>query len=433
MVIKDEVQSALPDAWHEETARNSLERWLQICDQEHWYGKPVNLQLLVRIFGCSWYFTRFIFSTGIQAIEIIDQDQQPVPDRKKTVLFLLPSLEHAELEIRINHLRVLKNKCMLIILVEYLQARYTLEQLEYSLSLLAEVTLEILVRSLQMLPQHEQFPVTILAMGRMAGYEMTFGSDLDLIFLYDNKGEELHDRIGRSVRLLLRTIAQPAAAGSLYDVDMRLRPHGNAGPLVTSYQTFIEYHAGNRDVWEKQMMTRCRPVLKFSDNVEPVLQSVKENLYIRYDMGLLKQEILAMRKRVQKELGSPKGRYEIKRGYGGIMDIDFISHYYQLGFGYQHAELHTCSTRDALLYCGKLQLIDIGTVNRLTEYYNYLKKVELCLRLFDLKSIDSFKTDEANNTALSRAMGHGNNTRLFLLEYESVTHAVRNYFQQLLA
>lgn len=432
MVRKDEIQSALSNAWHEETARNSIERWLKICEQEHWHGKPANLQLLVRIFGSSWYFTRFIFSTGTEVVGIIDQDKQPIPDRKQMVSFLLPSLEHDDLETRTNHLRVLKNTCMLKILVEYLQARYTLEQLEFSLTLLGEATLQVMVLSLQMLSQHEYFPVTILAMGRMAGYEMTFGSDLDLIFLYEDKGEELHDRLGRSIRLLLRTIAQPTAAGSLYDVDMRLRPHGNAGPLVTSYQTFVEYHAGYREVWEKQMMTRCRPVLKSSDNVEPVLQRLKENLYIKYDMGLLQQEILAMRTRVQKELGSPRGRYEIKRGFGGIMDIDFITHYYQLGFGYQYEELHACSTRHALVYCGKLKLIDIGIVNKLNEYYNYLKKVELCLRLFDLKSIDSFKTDEPNNVALSRSMGHGNNTRIFLEEYESVTHAVRNNFQQLL-
>jgi len=432
MTNQDEIELGLSRAWHEETARNSVDRWFKVCEQEHWQGKPENLQLLISIFGASWYFTRFIFATGLQAVEVIDRNNDPPPDKDTIIASLLPSLVHDDIEIRTNHLRVLKNKSMLQILKGYLQADYTLEQLEHSLTLLAEATLDILIRSLRMLPQHGQFPVTILAMGRMAGHEMTFGSDLDLIFLYDEKHQDLHESLGKTIRLLLRTIAQPASAGSLYDVDMRLRPHGNSGLLVTSYRSFIEYHADQRDVWERQMMTRCRPVLVASDNVETVMQHVYGSIYAEYDRDYLKQEILAMRTRVQKELGSPKDKYEIKRGYGGIMDVDFISHYFQLAHGHQHYELRTCSTRTALEVLGKLGLIDKKTVARLTEHYNYLKKVEMCLRLFDMKSVDSFRTVAADNLALSRATGHGNNTGQFIEEYESVVHDVRRDFQDLL-
>jgi len=432
MINKEEIELALSQAWHEETARNSVDRWLKVCEQEHWQDKPENLQLLISIFGASWYFTRFIFATGLQAVEVIDRDNDTPPDRHTITESLLPSLEHEDIEIRTNHLRVLKNKSMLQILIGYLQANYTLEQLEYSLTLLAEATLDILIRSLRMLPQHGQFPVTILAMGRMAGHEMTFGSDLDLIFLYDEKNQDLHESLGKTIRLLLRTIAQPASAGSLYDVDMRLRPHGNSGLLVTSYRSFIDYHDDKRDVWERQMMTRCRPVLVASDNVETVMQQVYESIYAEYDRDHLKQEILAMRTRVQKELGSPKDKYEIKRGYGGIMDVDFISHYFQLAHGHKCHELRTCSTRTALAVLSKLDLIDKKTVAHLTQHYNYLKKVEMCLRLFDMKSVDSFRTLATDNLALSRAMGHGNNTGQFIEEYESVVHDVRRDFQHLL-
>ena len=432
MVLNEDIQAALSKAWHEETARNSIERWLQICDQEQWGSKPAHLDLLINLFGASWYFTRIVFSIGLQAVEIIDQPPQALPDRQQTVSFLAPSLDHDDIEVRMNHLRVLKNKFMLKVLVEYLQHRFTLVQLEYSLSILAEATLEIMVRSLQILPGHEKFPVTVLAMGRMAGYEMTFGSDLDLIFLYDNKDEEQLDQLGRSIRLLLRLMAQPASTGSLYDVDMRLRPHGNSGTLVTSYRAFLEYHADKRETWERQMMTRCRPVLIYSANVETVLQQVSKSLYAKYDRTVLQQDIVAMRARVQKELGSPKGKYDIKRGYGGIMDIDFISHYFQLVYGEQNEELRTCSTRQALLSCGKLGLIDQGMATDLVQNYNYLKKAELCLRLFDMKSVDAFKADASNNISLTRAMGHGNNTRQFLDEYETVTSAVRNDYLQLL-
>ena len=429
----EQIESALTGAWHEETARNSIERWNKVCEQEGWSDKPDNCQLLIRIFGASWYFTRFIFATGLQAVQIIDQDNQPLSGKDEITALLEPALNHEDVEIRTNHLRVLKNKCMLQMLAGYMQQNYTLAQLEHALTLLAEGTLDVLIRSVRQVPQYEQFPVTVLAMGRMAGYEMTFGSDLDLIFLYDEKDQDMYDRLGRTIRLLLRTIAQPASAGSLYDVDMRLRPHGNSGLLVTSYGSFLEYHEGNRDIWERQMMTRCRPIIKCSANVDSVLCRVNRNIYAGYDRDFLRTEILNMRTRVQKELGSPKGKYEIKRGFGGIMDIDFISHYFQLLYGHQYAELQTCATRHALLSMGQLGLVDSHITRQLIEHYDYLKKVEMCLRLFDMKSIDSFRTTDADNTPLSRSMGHGDNARLFIEEFESVTRSVRSSFDELMA
>ena len=427
-----EMKEVLQDAWHEETARNSIERWNNLCEQEHWPDKPGRLPLLVKIFGASWYFTRYIFVNGPEAAGLIDQDHVNEFGKNYYINFLSQALEADDIEKRTDRLRILKNACMLQILIAFLKGGQSQQKLEYLLTDLAEATLDVLITSYEVLPQHATFPVTVLGMGRMAGHEMIFGSDLDLIFLYESEDHELYARLGKTIRLLLRTIAQPASAGSLYDIDMRLRPHGNSGPLVTSYKTFVEYHSGNRDIWEKQMMTRCRPVLVRSTNVEPVLKNVNEHVYVEYDKGFLKQEIVNMRMKVQKQLGSPKGRYEIKRGYGGIMDIDFITHYFQLGYGHEYQMLQTTSTRSVLDQARKLNLIDTGVAGKLTGYYDYLKRVEMCLRLFDLKSVDSFTTFEQDNLALSRAMGHGDDTRSFIDEYESVTHSVRKYFLELL-
>ncbi len=432
MVSEKNIEVALAQTWHEQTARNSLERWLKLCEQENWNEQSVNLDVLAGIFGSSWYFTRYVFAVGESALSIINQEPQGLPDYTNLGRQLAACLIHDDFEARVNQLRILKNGMMLQYLVEYLQSRFSIEQLEYSLTLLAEVTLDMLIQSIRMLPGYEQFPVSVLAMGRMAGYEMTFGSDLDLIFLYDGKDQDLHEQLGKSARMLLRMIAQPASTGSLYEVDMRLRPHGNAGLLVTSYQSFKEYHEGSRDIWERQMMTRCRPVIKYNDSVNIIMETVNDSLYKPYDRQLLCKEIISMRARVQKELGSPKGRYEIKRGFGGIMDIDFISHYYQLGYGHQYRELQVCSTRTALEVMSKCGLIDRETSVNLVAHYNYLKKTEMCLRLFDMKSVDSFKAMDSDNIALSRAMGHGDNLNSFLDEFETVTHSVRRIYEKVM-
>ncbi len=431
------MEPALAAAWHAEVAKNSMERWQRICRQNNWSRMPQNLPLLIRIFGASWYFTRFIFVNSQHAAGLLDETAVPAYDGEYFRQVFAPVLEinvtgTDEFEEAANRLRILKNTCMLRLLADYLKVNIDLERLEHALTELAEHTLAILLQLIKKMPQYPEFPVTILGMGRLAGYEMTFGSDLDLIFLHDPGDEDLHQQVGKTIRFLLRTISQPAAAGLLYEVDMRLRPHGNSGPLLTSRNTFAEYHREKRDIWEQQMMTRCRPVLISGMDVEPVLGEVFAAIYSQHDTELLRREIYTMRMRVQKELGSPAGRHEIKRGYGGIMDIDFISHYYQLAYGCEHDALRTGSTRAALRQAGRLGLLTEEKLGILLDGYDYLKKVEMCLRLFDLKAIDSFTTSGEDNLPLSRAMGHGDESQAFLQEYESVTHAVRACFRELL-
>jgi [glutamine synthetase] adenylyltransferase / [glutamine synthetase]-adenylyl-L-tyrosine phosphorylase len=432
MKVDNNLKLLLKQAWHEEAAKNSIERWLAICESEHWEYKPDNLEILVRIFGASWYFTRFVFVHGEKAIDIIDENTFPDFSKDYFEEIMAPTLTGDDLEENIDQLRLLKNSCMLQILIGILNQSLALDEAEKALTELAVVTLSKLIEILQRHYQISNFPVTILGMGRMAGNEMTFGSDLDLIFLYETEDQEIYANIGRMIRLLLRTISQPAPLGVLYDVDMRLRPHGNSGPLVTAYNTFIEYHSMDHEIWERQLMTRCRPVLVMSEDVETIMHKVRACIYTKYDTGDLCKQIISMRHRVQAELGSPKDKFDIKRGEGGIMDIDFIAHYFQLSYGYKHHSLQTGSTRTAISELGRLGLVSEANTSQLMSAYNYLKRVEMCLRLFDLKSIDTFSSIADDNIALSKAMGHGDAVDEFQEQYMSVITEVRKTYTELM-
>jgi len=432
MIRRTNLKKYLTQAWHEDVATNSIERWLETCEKEQWKIKTEHLEVLVRIFGASWYFTRFIFVYGENTLEIIDDFNTKDLSRSYFDSFLNPALASHDLETNINQLRILKNACMLKILVGLLNESIGLEEVEKALTELAIVTLMKLIEILQREYHITHFPVTVLGMGRIAGNEMTYGSDLDLIFLYETEDQELFTSLGRTVRLLLRIISQLSSTGVLYEVDMRLRPHGNSGPLVSTYNTFVEYHKGNREIWERQMMTRCQPILVMSKNIETIMNEVRDCIYAKYDIGELRDQIITMRMRVQKELGSPKGKFEIKRGAGGIMDIDFISHFFQLAYGNDYLSLQTRSTRAAILELGKLGLLRAEYTSGLLKAYNYLKRVEMCLRLFDLKSIDSFSNIVDDNVALARAMGHGDKASGFHDEYEQVTAEVRRVFNDLM-
>jgi len=433
MKLPGEITAALDRAWNREVAANSVERWLALCEREDWDETPRDLSLLIRIFGASWYFTRFIFVNGRAAAALIDREPPVEVSTQFYSEALGGALEGEEPEQQLDSLRQLKNRCMLQILIAVLEGRFDQEQCEYALTCLAEATLGLMLGILHLDCPDAGGPLTILGMGRMAGREMTFGSDLDLIFLYGGEGGDIDPRTERGIRQLLRHIALQTPQGMLYDVDMRLRPHGNAGVLVTSFASFLEYHSRERDVWERQMMTRCRSILDGSAEITDLMKKVVRQIYAGYEEEHLRGEIVGMRQRVQKELGSPAGKFEIKRGRGGIMDIDFITHFLQLAHGHDREELRTASTREVLRRAAALGLIDSGTASALLEAYDFLKRVEMSLRLFDMKPISAFSSQPEANTALAKAQGYAEGEeQRFMEHYQAVTNSVREHFNAIL-
>jgi len=270
-------------------------------------------------------------------------------------------------------------------------------------------------------------------MGRMAGGEMNFGSDLDLIFLYPGGSQELAYKISSFVRKLMRIIGLLSPAGLLYEVDMRLRPHGNSGLLVTKVQSFLDYHKGEREIWERQMMTRCRAVVDGANIANSTLAQIETSIYQKYDNQHLRTEISDMRQLVVDELGRKQGKYDLKRGAGGIMDIDFLTHYMQLLHGYEDASLRTSSTRKALRKLSEAGKIDKEVSKFLLEAYDYLKTIESHVRVFDMKSISTFPKDLDKNDGLVRSMNYQDDNvehaaGQFMDDYKNITKKTRNIF-----
>lgn len=433
MTPDPQVRMALLNAWHRESAESSLERWLQVCAQEQWGEVPNDLPALARVFGASWYFTRFLFFRGPTAARLFDAP----PAADYSPQFLRRRLESAltagGLEERLEQLRIGRNEIMLLVLVDWLKGRLEQERLEQILSTLAEVVVRIAMRLFELETDGQGPGMAVLGMGRLAGGEMTFGSDLDLIFLYGSGEGHEPVELSRRVRRFLRQIAAATPAGTLYEVDMRLRPHGNAGALLTSIDSFVQYHAAPRDTWERQMMTRCRPLGVGDGAGFDALAAVRRHVYQKYDGSVLRRDIAAIRIRVERELGRPEGKIELKRGRGGIMDIDFIAHYLQLAYGYDHPGLQVCSTRQVLRTARAAGLIGQEATRDLLDGYEYLKRMETCLRLFDLKSISSFAVESAAGRALARAMhGAGTEGAELLERYRGISEGVRRQFESLL-
>lgn len=195
--------------------------------------------------------------------------------------------------------------------------------------------------------------VCILGMGRLGSRELTATSDLDLIFLYDfdesseeSSGPKPLPNSLYFIRLMQRFISamsSPTAEGRLFELDFRLRPSGNSGPLATHFDSFLKYQKNEAWVWEAQSLTRARPVAGDKTLCNEVLIEIPEILKLHNEKSPVRKEILDMRKRIEREKGS-NNPWDVKQVSGGVLDIEFIAQWLAIKNGSQAMTL----TRDIL-------------------------------------------------------------------------------------
>ncbi len=421
MTITPLIQDALANVWHQDAAKNSLERWLDLLKQESWEMSDEELALMTRLFGASWYFTRFVYFRGADIIPLFKKEKLQVSHVENELLKLHAFIPADSLEAEIEKLRIKKNEVMLSILLLQLDKIIDQEHAELLLTRLADAVLSVMYRLFE-LDKIENTQCIVLAMGRFAGNEMNYGSDLDLIFIEKVLNKNNFEQIVLKIRKLLRCIAIMDPSGALYEIDMRLRPHGSSGTLVTPLDSFLEFHKGEREIWERQMMTRCRFVTGNAELSSEVERKIVDNIYRKYDLAFLAKEILKVRLLVEQELAGGKDKLELKRGKGGIMDIDFLTHFLQLAYGHEYKQLRSASTRQVLRAASDLGLLHKRTAASLLNAYDFYKQSESALRVFDMKTISKVSKNRKEMLPLARALGY--------MDYDS-EQAVEKYQNEL--
>jgi len=213
-------------------------------------------------------------------------------------------------------------------------------------------------------------PFIIVGYGKLGGIELGPGSDLDLVFLHDlpgTPGPFLH----RLVRRVLHILSVPTYSGTLYEVDMRLRPSGNAGPMVSGLDAFRDYQSGDAWTWEHQALVRARSVAG-----DPVLrarfEALRQEILCRpRPADRLRVEVRDMRRRMRAHVGAAT---DLKRASGGIIDIEFIVQYLVLAHAHAHPALAVWSDNVRILdVAGELGLLDGDTAAALRAAYLALR------------------------------------------------------------
>jgi glutamate-ammonia-ligase adenylyltransferase len=287
----------------------------------------------------------------------------------------------------------------------------------------------------------------VLGMGKLGGREIDYNSDLDLIFVYDAPDDvrsdggssaslPAHDYYVRLGQKLITVLSVPTAEGIAYKIDLRLRPSGKAGPLVVSLEAFRRYHETSSELWERQALIKLRCVAgnrQLGHAAEQVAQS------FAYGKGLSAAgvaEIDYLRMRMERELAKEDtSQFNLKKGRGGMVDIEFLTQMLQLRYGHRHPGLRVRGTLDALDTLQAAGILSKKDHRLLSESYLFLRRLDHRLRLERGQSLDILEREPVKLEAIALSLGYQARTRtkaavLLLRDYERRRERIRSCYER---
>src|SRR5881398_898654 len=227
----------------------------------------------------------------------------------------------------------------------------------------------------------------ILALGKLGGGELNHSSDVDLLFLYSEEGQltthiSYHEFFNRLGKRILETFSVQHPAGSLFRVDLRLRPEGSAGPLARSLESMENYYAGFGETWERLALIKARGVGGSRELAYEFLRQHQPFIYPRSATPDLLDEIANIKHRIERDIvGTENLERDVKLGRGGIRDIEFVVQALQLIHGSRHPFLQEPSMLKALRALRELDLLPSDEVLALDNAYRFLRRVEHRLQI----------------------------------------------------
>jgi glutamate-ammonia-ligase adenylyltransferase len=349
----------------------------------------------------------------------------------------------ADFERRLDALRSFRLQEFLRIAIADIAGNLQLEEVQTELTLLAEIVLRhalnLAIAETLAAGRVTRLPeICVLAMGRLGAAEMTYNSDLDLIFVFDDGAADLYsgEAATRVVQKLVSILEVPTREGYCYKLDLRLRPSGYAGPLVTSLGAFRDYHRHSSALWERQALVRARVVAGQNSLGVAVETARNEFVFGRGLTGAEVGEIAAMRTRMEHEIGAEtKERLNIKQGPGGLVDVEFVSQMMALRYGQKYPDLRERATAKLLEVATQHELISSSDYDRLRLGYRFLLQLENRLRIETDQPAWSLSPDRTDLAPLARRMGFtgADAARRMLEELARRRGQIRNCFTRIFA
>ena len=400
------------------------------------------LELLVILFGSSGMLSQILIKrpdlvdvlTDMEAIyrfKLAEKIQEDLNSALKTS----PDFESKSLVLRRT-----KQAEELRIGVRYLIKEADLAGTLKDLSNLADVFLQTVYRIAceeQKSGNHNDF--CIIGMGKLGGHELNFGSDLDVLLVYD-EGESDPPPEGFSgyysalSQMIYKLTSEMTSAGYAYKIDTELRPEGDAGALVLSVQGYEKYFKSRARIWEQQALVRARFVAGNAEVGKKFIEAVHQFVYQdKFEYGSL-IEISRLRERMEQELAkeSTKGK-NVKLGFGGLADIEFAVQIIQLMHGKKFPRLRQTNTLSALKSFVALGLIDQDMAEELQDSYLFLRNLECALRIIRQTPTNTLPKDNKELAPLARLLGYEDaeiQAGSLLIDYDRHTQRVRKHYRK---
>ena len=286
--------------------------------------------------------------------------------------------------------------------------------------------------------QGEPQNLVVLGMGKLGAWELNFSSDIDLIFAFRDDGElndrretsysEFYTRLARNLVKVLDAITED---GFVFRTDTRLRPFGDSGPLVLSFDAMEAYYQSQAREWERYAMVKVRAIagdLKAGRELEEFLRPFVYRRYLDYRaLGELRE----LKRKITIELIRKDRQENVKLGPGGIREIEFIGQAFQLIRGGHEKALRDRRIQTVLCRLGDLGLMPTESVQTLLESYAYLRTVENRLQQYADRQTHDLPTNPGEQQAIAFALGH-NNWQSLKQELDGVRQQVHDIFKEVI-
>ncbi len=349
---------------------------------------PQTLERLARFASASEWACDYLAQHPSLLDELLDaREIYRAPEWGKLDAMLATQLlgHSGDLERQMDVLRHFKQAQTFHLLAMDLQGLLPLETLSDHLSDLADL---ILGHVLQLCwgearkKHREQARFAIIAYGKLGGRELGYDSDLDLIFLFDDEHDEAGENYARLAQRINTVLSSYTSAGRLYETDLRLRPNGASGLLVSSIAAFADYQSNQAWVWEHQALTRAR-FCAGDNEVGKQFESIREQVLRKpREIAVLRREVIAMRQKMHDGHPNNSDLFDIKHDSGGMVDIEFMVQFLVLAHAASHPELTANSGNIALLaVAAKLQLIAQHDSDTVRDLYRELRRLQHQMRL----------------------------------------------------
>jgi [glutamine synthetase] adenylyltransferase / [glutamine synthetase]-adenylyl-L-tyrosine phosphorylase len=410
------------------------------------------LRVLVAIFANSEYLSRMLVSRPQYLQNMLDSGRTTaVGTYMKFEKVLTDALEQAEdTTMKLDALRLFKHQEEIRIGMADLLSHARPMTVFHDLAKLAEVCLNAAL-NLAAKETSKRYGsagsfsgLAIIGVGKLGGRELTYGSDLDILFVFSEPRSvapptgltvfEYFNKVAEKTLAYLSTITRE---GFVFRVDTRLRPTGSKGPLVRSITAFKQYYAEQAETWELQTLLQARCAAGDRIVGAEFTTAIHKLIYQKRDHTLLAHDILMMRKRMEEEIGrESSAHYNIKQGAGGIVDIEFLVQYLQLLYGHEHAMLRVPGTYNALRALHKWKLIEDGKFDILKRAYLFLRQLESRMRIISDQATSELSRNPENLYLLARRMGYVDSDskagQALLSDYERLSLKVREIYSQIL-